>query len=329
MLAPCLSRPRGAVTQQSRLDKPGTETVRRIVRREAKKALDDLPSSGQPKDAVVHHARKRIKRARAALRLVRKPLGERRYNRENRELRDAARPLSAVRDAKVLVEAFDGLVGPSLRSDGMALRTVRDVLIRHQLRVRRRLLGGKGPLKPTRSGLQSVRRRALRWPMGRRSWPALGAGVDRVYRAGRKQLAKARRRPSDENLHELRKQTKYLWHQLKILEPIAPSRILAMVRRAHDLADLLGEDHDLAVLRLRLTRSNGQAPRSAIRSVFRLIRRARQQRRTKALEVAQRVYAEKPKHLSDRLQDQWRAWRKKRAAGASRHGRPSVRRNGD
>ena len=292
----------------------GTEKVRRLVRRQAKKALNDLPSGGQPRDVAVHEARKRIKRARAALRLIREPLGERRFRRENEALRDAARPLSEVRDAKILVEAFDGLVGAAGRSNGTPVKGVRDALVRHQLRVRRRLFGGKQALKPTRSALQSVRGRAHRWPLRGRGWPALEAGVRRVYRAGRKQLARVRRHPSDESLHELRKQTKYLWHQLEMLEPMAPAPIGAMVRQAHQLSDHLGDDHDLAVLRVRLSRMNGQAPRQAIRSVSRLIDRARGGLRAKAFEVGERVYAEKPLRFSRRLEDRWRAWRKKQAA---------------
>jgi CHAD domain-containing protein len=289
-------------------DEPGTESVRRIVRREAKKALQHLPRRQQPKDVAVHDARKQIKKVRAALRLVREPLGERRYHRENAALRDAAKPLSAVRDAKILVEAFDTLVGASARNDSR-LQPLRELLVRHQLRTRQRLLGAKAPLKPTRRQLQSFRRRAQGWRLGRRSWTALGAGVERVYRAGREQLEAARTRPSDENLHELRKQAKYLWQQLEILAPIAPLTIQAMVERAHQLADRLGEDHDLAVLKVRLSQSNGQVPRSAARAVSLRIGRARGELQRKALDIAKGVYREKPGRLSKRLERRWRAWR--------------------
>src|SRR5262245_32270283 len=208
------------MSRKLELGEPGTDGVRRILRREAKRALDELPSGGQVKDVAVHAARKQIKRARAALRLVREPLGEKAYHRENEELRDAAQPLSAVRDAKILVEAFDRLVGPRAARNGGDLDGVRDLLVRNQLRTRRRFFASGRPFADTRSALRSVRKRASRWHLGHRSWRALGTGVEQVYRAGRKQLEKARRRPTDENLHELRKQAKYLFQQLEILEPI-------------------------------------------------------------------------------------------------------------
>lgn len=55
-----------------------------------------------PSDKEIHRARKRLKRARATLRLLRLAIGKPTYRRENAALRDAARPLSGVRDAAVL-----------------------------------------------------------------------------------------------------------------------------------------------------------------------------------------------------------------------------------
>jgi hypothetical protein len=77
------------------------------------------------------------------------------------------------------------------------------------------------------------------------------------------------------------------------------------------LSDRLGEDHDLAVLRERVSRSNGQVPRSAVRSVARQIGEARRELRQRALALAERVYAEKPRDLAGRLETRWRSWRRK------------------
>src|SRR5688572_14268100 len=60
-------------------------------------------------DEAIHTARKHLKRARANLRLLRDAIGKASYARENAALRDAARPLSGVRDAKVLLETCDTL----------------------------------------------------------------------------------------------------------------------------------------------------------------------------------------------------------------------------
>ena len=58
---------------------------------------------------AVHEARKDVKKVRALLRLYRSGLGDATYRYENRELRDAGRALSVMRDADVLLDTIDGL----------------------------------------------------------------------------------------------------------------------------------------------------------------------------------------------------------------------------
>ena len=57
------------------------------------------------------------------------------------------------------------------------------------------------------------------------------------------------RHPTDETLHEWRKRVKDLWYVLDILQPIRPAFTKRRGEEAHKLADDLGDDHDLAVLR--------------------------------------------------------------------------------
>jgi CHAD domain-containing protein len=292
-----------------RRGEPGTKNIQRIVGREAKKARKDLEVGGQPGDARVHEARKRIKRARAALRLIRKPLGGRRFRRENEALRDAGRPLSEVRDAKILVEAFDALLESGRGHRRPGLRRVRQMLIAHQSSVRRRVYSRKEPLKPVTDALRSARKRAKAWHVGGDGWAALGPGLRRVYRAGRRVFAEVCREASDERLHELRKQAKYLWHQLEMLEPIAPSPIKVLARRTHRLSDQLGRDHDLAVLKNQVSRSGARVPRTEVEAISRLIDRRRAQLRAKAMGLGARVYEERPRRFTKRLEARWHTWR--------------------
>jgi CHAD domain-containing protein len=81
---------------------------RRIVRDQMDKALEYLtgPHEGS-RDEAVHEARKSFKKIRAALRLVRPVIDEQSYREENTCFRDAGRPLTEVRDAKILIETLD------------------------------------------------------------------------------------------------------------------------------------------------------------------------------------------------------------------------------
>jgi CHAD domain-containing protein len=50
------------------------------------------------------------------------------------------------------------------------------------------------------------------------------------------------------DFHEWRKQVKYLWHQLELLQGGWPLVIEATANELHDLSGYLGDAHDLAVL---------------------------------------------------------------------------------
>jgi CHAD domain len=65
-------------------------------------------------DEAVHAARKACKCIRAALRLLRQWLGPEVYRRENKRIRDAAKPLTAVRDAFILRTTLRRLNGRSI-----------------------------------------------------------------------------------------------------------------------------------------------------------------------------------------------------------------------
>jgi CHAD domain-containing protein len=96
---------------QFKPDETLAKGIRRIAKGQLDKALDGLTGlSGEEPEEVVHDARKRFKKLRALLRLARIGLGRTITDWENARLRDAARPLSEVRDAEVMIEAFDELV---------------------------------------------------------------------------------------------------------------------------------------------------------------------------------------------------------------------------
>src|SRR5256885_13935531 len=143
------------------------EAVRATAGKQLTKAVEALAGdAGLDPDEDTHDARKRTKKLRALLRLVRRELGDDVYRRENRALRDAARRLSPVRDAWVLVEALDGLVTPpddDLSPESVA--ALRAVLVRDH----RALQTGQGEddaLVQAASELERVLARGSRWPLG-------------------------------------------------------------------------------------------------------------------------------------------------------------------
>ncbi len=282
-----------------RLDpaEPGAEGIKRVLAGQLDGAIELLSEDGAAGSAeAIHDARKALKRGRAALRLSRQLLGRSRYRQANHSLRDAGRTLSDLRDAQVLLETLDGLT----TTNGFG--PLREALI---ARVEP---GGDGAqprgdaARAALPALEEARCRVESWALDGAGPPArLGEGFERIYRRGRRALRVARRDPSVENLHELRKRSKDLWHSAQLLRELSPTRADVVARRAHRLSDLLGEDHDLAILHEHAHSETALLEPSEQELLERLIKRRRKQLRRQALSCAARLYRRKPRKQMRRL----------------------------
>ncbi|HTT03588.1 MAG TPA: CHAD domain-containing protein [Steroidobacteraceae bacterium] len=294
-------------------NEPGTLAARHILRQQVRRALQAL-ARRELSDAAVHSARKDLKKARATLRLLRPALGDTTYKRENAALRDAARPLSLARDSTALLAQLDKLIdryGTTARE--LALDTLRQEL-RREHRAARRKLRQREMLTPHLAALQGVHDRSVRWRVGRHGWTILGAGLKGVYASGRGALGVARGKRSPENLHEWRKHVKYLWHQLQLLTPLWPGLLGELADQAHQLADYLGDDHDLAVLRVKVLERRDLFPDLATRrGLLALVDQCRTELEDKAVVLGERIFEEKPQAFAARLGQYWSGWHRVRS----------------
>jgi len=176
-----------------------------------------------PSDHAVHAARKELKRARAALRLMRRCIGDTAYRRENSLIRDAAKPLTPLRDAKVLLETLRRLESArGGRAAGACVRAL-DRLLQQERRGSRQLRPKE--LKAAAKALRAVKRRMAEVSDSRLTQASLGAGLRRTYKSGRKAFARVQRNATDERLHEWRKQAKYFANQIEIALPFVPKLV--------------------------------------------------------------------------------------------------------
>lgn len=266
--------------------------VRRIARQSLAEAIA-LLEAPPLSDHAVHAVRKNLKRARAMLRMMRAGLGEEDYRNDNAVLRDAAHGLGAARDSKVLLDTLKGL--PE-RGVGSALQ-VR--LRREHAQSRDELRGGGSTVKQASNALRTVRRRLAEEPADRYDWPVVERGVREVYARARATLECIQAHPSPENLHELRKQTKYLWHQLEALATARARSLGALAAATHHLSDLLGDDHNLTVLSGKVA-DTPMAPGARKRLLARID--ARHDRLVaRALRLARRIYREPPAAFAARV----------------------------
>jgi CHAD domain-containing protein len=286
--------------------------LRRIVHEQVDKACDDLAGVESPGETV-HSVRKRFKRLRALLRLARDGMDEATADRESTRFRDLGRPLSEVRDSAVLVAAFDKLVeqaGGLGRPDVTA--AARDVLLARQSEATRRVLGEGSALGDIPAALGEAREALDGRAFDRVRWSELRSGLRRIYRQGRRAFREAAESPTDEALHEWRKRVKDLGYALEVVEPIRPAGLGQRIGRAGELADLLGDDHDLAVLRQIVL--GGSMPAVAVTLFLPAIDAHRAELRDAAFSLGRKVYRERPADFADRLDAAWRTWRSRAVA---------------
>ncbi len=285
------------------------EVVRRLAYRRQEPAVERLRLATEADfDDVVHDLRKRCKRVRSLLRLVRESLGEDVYKSENRVLRDAARVVSPVRDAAVLIEVHDDLV----QAGAMPMAGLRTELVERHQELRRQVLD-EGALPQLGETIAAVLARIETWPLESLEWETLSPGVKRIYRRGRKAMAAAYDDPSTERFHEWRKRTRYLRHQLGFLKELWPEVISGNVKSAHALTDVLGEAHDLALLRQAVETTGTDLGGDGER-LCELIASRRALLRVRAEPIGRRLYAEKPSRFVARLGQYWDAGNRSGAA---------------
>jgi len=282
--------------------------IQRITLAQIDRSLDLLQPKIRNKQRAIHEARLCFKRIRAVLRLIYGEIGPDTYKFENTVYRDAGRQLSAARDTAVVADTLEGLVDQANKYlDEPGIKILRKRL----RRLRAEQLGeGTQILPQLTEDLRLARQRLEEWPLNNDRFSALGVGLKRVYRRGRRYYAITRVDGSVENFHEWRKQVKYLWYQMSVLNPIWPKPLGTLANELGKLADYLSEDHDLAVLRERAVH-HGQMliDSSEIDKLVVLINHRRLQLQNRATSLGSRLYAEKPKTFVSRIETYWNAWR--------------------
>lgn len=267
---------------------------------------------------AVHDTRKSFKRLRATVRLARGAVGEEIYARENAAFRDSARRLSGVRDASVLIETLDELE----KASGQDAPRGSTAMLRERLEDERKqaleaLRGDDPVVAAVLADIEQARARTAQWTFECQGFEALAPGLRRIYRRGRKAMRRAQADPTEENLHEWRKRVKDLWHAEQITRPAAPKRMKKLAKGTHTLADLLGDDHDLAELRRYAQRHpDSFDDHDALAGHLAVIDRRRHELQRRALASGQKLYRRSPKRFVKAVRRSW-ARRSRSAAAAA------------
>lgn len=288
------------------------ETVPQGIRRIALEQIDKAEAAltgGKERHKAVHNARKGCKKVRALLRLARGGLGNA-YVRENGFFRDAQRRLSAVRDASVMVETLDKLVGRQGSDGAGGFGQVRGVLVARCERASAEHLEQERTTEEVAGMLREVRGRVETWTMRNPGFKVLRPGLHKVYRDGAKRLEGLGDAPSAHDFHDWRKQAKYLSYHLRLLTPVWPGTVSALAGEFGELGSLLGDEHDLAVLRDMLEADEpGFGGPTLVRPLAGLIDQRRSDLQAESRVLGAKLYLDKPKVFTDRIETWWDMWK--------------------
>ena len=202
--------------------------LRRVALEQIDIAVDGFADNTIPLGRKVHSLRARCKKLRGMLRLVRPMLGDEVYKDQDAQYRAAAKELAGSRDRDVALKTL-GTLGIETESHGHA--DVPADSVTRSLEI-----------------LSACRAAVDAWPLAVAGFDELAPGFSRTYTKCLDAWAAVQLDPTDLNYHQLRKNAKYHWYHVRVLERINKKKIRERRHKLRDLQLTLGDAHDLYML---------------------------------------------------------------------------------
>ncbi|MDQ6648388.1 MAG: CHAD domain-containing protein, partial [Pseudomonadota bacterium] len=287
--------------------------VRRIALEQIGRMLRTIDAASADTDHAVHDLRKRCKKVRGLLRLVRPRFKH--YRKENAAFRDIGASISVIRDAAVLTASYDAVLETH---DGQSQRhTLRS--IRRELSLRsKRLSVTRDPMElieQARAPLMQTAERVQQWKIDADGFESLQGGLRKTYRQAQKAMRKAAQQGSPAQFHTWRKRCKDHGYHAFLLRSLWSGPMKAYAACAEELADLLGNHHDLAVLMETIgDKPSAFGASSDVEIMLGLIRRQQTVLAQQSFALGHRVFAQSPKALVSSWAARYAVWRNEEVA---------------
>jgi CHAD domain-containing protein len=257
---------------------------------------------------AVHEVRKALKRWRALMRLLARPLGEQ-ADAMRTEARELMRALGSARDAQSTLDAL-----ADLRKTEMPFSETSMDTIRARLGEIKNSAEQAGFTKAMRDRLTRYLDYATlsleRWPLKAIDFETVADALTSTYRRARQLLPDSWRDAEAEHLHDLRRRVVEHRHQMDLIEHLWPRLGQVWAEEAQRLRNRLGACQDLAVL---TTFTGPHQPLAPWRSRLTPVIEARRTTHLKtAARLAGRLFAEKPKAFRRRIAALWSARQSKK-----------------
>ena len=278
----------------------GLATAARSIIADGRQALADRELSDPE---TVHEVRKALKRWRALLRLLARPLGDQ-ADQMRSEARELMRAIAGARDAQAALDALS-----DLRKSDLPFSPTSAETIRTRLTELRDAAEAKSFTRSMRDRLSRYFDYATlsleRWPLKAIDFDIATDGLTSTYRRARQLVPDSWSDADAEHLHDLRRRVVEHRHQMDLVEPLWPRLGKVWAEEAQRLRNQLGSCQDLAVLNSFTEPHQPLAPwRSRLTP---LIDARREAHLKSAARLAGRLFAEKPKAFRRRIAALWSA----------------------
>ena len=278
----------------------GLAAAARSIIADGRRALTDPELSDAE---AVHELRKALKRWRALLRLLARPLGEQ-ADQLRAEARELMRAVAGARDAQSALDAV-----ADLRKADLPFSPTSTETIRARLTELRDAAEAKSFTRTMRDRLSRYLDYATlsleRWPLKAIDFDTVTDGLTSTYRRARQLVPDSWPDAEAEHLHDLRRRVVEHRHQMDLVEPLWPRLGKVWAEEAQRLRNQLGSCQDLAVL---INFTAPHEPLAPWRSRLSPLIEARRTAHLKsAARLAGRLFAEKPKAFRRRMAALWSA----------------------
>lgn len=274
--------------------------LKRLVRKELAGAVDRLLQV-HPSDDEVHESRKSVKKVEALAKLL-DQFGSAPPRKAVTRLREARRTLSKVRDADAMIETSNRLharFAPQIPQHTAAI--IRTYLAGRKSTIMRRARTGTGSLARAGKTLRKVRRSTKQWSVPSIELSELPQVLRGSFRASRKAMMRAQTWRRSPDFHAWRKRVKHLWYQLRLAERLVLG-LSTQIEEFGELETVLGEEHNLAVLRTKLRRNRSlRTIRSQIDRLTAMSTALQEELRRSAFVLGARLYTMSPKEFEHDL----------------------------
>jgi len=282
--------------------KVNQKAFRRLVREQFSRTLA-LVETEPFAPEFVHECRKGLKRVRTLLKLIEPRIAKSEFKRRYRAAGDINARLAHARDRHVLMATIEKL-RTRFGADGAEILSTLASRLETSA-------GHDAAFQPAKAAALAVMirdeyERYADLKIKGSGFSMLAPGLEATYRLVRARVKAASRKSAhDETFHDLRKAVQWHWRQVSLFAHVWPEQIEPHIAACRELAEILGDDHDLAMFKTEVRRLNTLSEDERRRLVG--LAEVRQgELRAIARPMCARIFAERPTALVRRMRGYWR-----------------------